>query len=141
MLRPYALRQIRLQLRRESALGQRTDDALDLFSALEQDHRRDALDAVIHRRLFVLVDVELDDLELPRKLIGQLLEYGRDGAAWATPVGIKVDQNWSISLEHLLLEISVSNKIKLTHFEHSPFERLISPFNYIRPTTNAPGQT
>ena len=49
------------ELGRELRLGQSPDGLLRLLSSLEADYGRDGLDAVIHRRLRVIVDVYLYD--------------------------------------------------------------------------------
>src|SRR5919202_2963751 len=57
---------------RDGLLRGRADDALLLLAVLEEDERRDALDAVALRDLRVVVHVEFDDR-------GRALEVLRDG--------------------------------------------------------------
>src|ERR1700712_3382528 len=72
-------------------LGTRADDRLHDLAAEVDVHRRDAGDAVLHRGLRVLVDVELEDGELVAVLDGELFENRCDLAARTAPLGPEVD--------------------------------------------------
>ena len=70
----------------------RADDRLGRRAVLEEDHRRDRQDLVLGRRLLVVVDVELHDLDVVA-LGGDLLEDRRDGAARTAPGRPEVDED------------------------------------------------
>src|SRR5207237_7983317 len=84
---------VRLEPLHQLWLGHEADDALDSLAVREQDHRRDARDAEVHRRVLVLVDVELDDPQLAGLLSGDLLQNGSDHAARAAPLRPEVDEH------------------------------------------------
>ena len=62
-------------------LGHGADDLADHLAVLEHEQRRDRAHVVLRRRLRVLVDVDLADLDLAGVLAGQLLDDRRDRAA------------------------------------------------------------
>ena len=62
----------------------------------------------VRRRLLVLVDVELHDLQV-LALAGDLLEHGRDDAARAAPGRPEVDEDRLVGLDDLGLEVGVGD--------------------------------
>src|ERR1700755_1132733 len=84
---------------RERFLARGTDDSLGLAPAVEEDERRDALDAEALRHLLVLVNVELDELDLARVALGQLLERGRESAAGRAPLCPEVQNDGHVRLQ------------------------------------------
>src|ERR1051326_1535085 len=105
---------VRLELFHQHWLGHEADDALDHRAILEQDHRRDAGNAELHRRLLVLVDVQLDDLELASLLGSNLLEHGRDHATRTAPLCPEVDQDGCLT-PNFGFERGVRDVCELTH--------------------------
>src|SRR5699024_2513216 len=71
----------------------RADLHVDRLAVLEQDHRRDALDAVLRRKLLLLVDVDLRHDRLAVILLGDLLDQRGDHPARAAPRRKKVDEH------------------------------------------------
>src|SRR3546814_917866 len=63
------------------------------FAVLEQHQRRDAANAECGRRLRVLVDIELDDLQRAAVFGRELFKNRRDHAARAAPFGPEVDEH------------------------------------------------
>src|SRR5262245_36928757 len=69
----------------EPTLRDRPDDLLPHRTTLEDDEVRDAADAVADGGTGVVVDVHLDDLQLPRVLARELLDDRRDGSTGGAP--------------------------------------------------------
>src|ERR1041385_2354025 len=88
---------------RERVFARSADEPLGLAPAVEEDERRDALDAEALRHLLVLVNVELDELDLPLVALGQLLERGRERATRRTPLGPEVQNHGHVRLQNLRL--------------------------------------
>src|SRR4029077_8293072 len=65
----------------ELRLGHGAEELLLHLTALDQEEVRDGAHAVLLRSARVVVDVHLDDLELPRVLARQVLHDGTDGPA------------------------------------------------------------
>ena len=63
------------------------------LAVLEQDHCRNRHDAVLQRQALLLVDVDLHELHRVLALLDDLVEDGRDGVAWTTPLGPEVDDD------------------------------------------------
>src|SRR5690606_9337517 len=74
---------------------------------LEENQRRYAHDVVPRWDVMVLIDIQLAELQLARKLVGQLVHDGPDLAAGAAPRGPEIDDNGETGLEHLLVEVLV----------------------------------
>src|SRR5262249_40070179 len=85
----------------------------------EQDHRRDTSHAKVHRRVLILVDVQLDDLELTGLLGSDLLEHGCHHATRTAPFGPEVDQNGCLALD-FCLERGIGYMSELSHCGRSP---------------------
>jgi hypothetical protein len=78
----------------------RTDD----LAALHDEEHRDALHLEGLRQATVLVAVDLDDLDLPLELLGDLLDDGRLDFAGLAPVCVEVDEDGQLRADHFLLE-------------------------------------
>src|SRR3954462_14621561 len=78
---------------REGLLAARADDALDLAPAVEEDERRDALDAETLRHGRVLVNVHLEEAHAARVLLRQRLERRCERAARRTPLRPEVQNH------------------------------------------------
>src|SRR3954454_10898787 len=94
----------RLELLLELALGERAADGVGDLAVLEDDHRRDGQDLVLGRGLLVVVDVELDDRQV-LALLCDLLEDWGDDAAGSAPGRPEVDEDGTLGLEDLRLEV------------------------------------
>src|SRR6266508_2733789 len=94
--------EVRLEPLHQLRLGHEADDALDHLTILEQDHGRDARDVEVHRRVLVLVNVELDDAQLARLFRRDLLEHGRNHTARAAPLRPEIDQRRGAAADLLL---------------------------------------
>src|SRR5215207_5190223 len=100
----------------KGGLAAGADDALDLAAAVEEDERRDALDAEALRHLLVLVHVELDEAHAPLVLLRQRLEGRRERAARRAPLRPEVQHHGHVRLKHLALEARVVHgRNKLAH--------------------------
>src|SRR5919199_2476986 len=77
---------------RDGLLRGRADHALLLLAVLEEDERRDALDAVALRDGRVVVNVEFDDRGLPLVLLGHGLDSRGEHAARRAPLSPEVDK-------------------------------------------------
>src|SRR5262249_40559689 len=76
------------------------DDALlRLVAAFEDEHLRDAGDAVLHSEVGVVVGVELTDLDLAGELVGELVDRGRQRPARPAPGRPKVHQDGDFTLD------------------------------------------
>src|SRR5579864_386741 len=106
--------QVRLELLHQHRLRHEADDALDHLAVLEQNHRRNARDAKLHRRLLVLVDIQLDDLELARLLSSNLLEDWGDHTTRTAPFRPEVDQDGRLA-PNFRIERGVRDLCELTH--------------------------
>ena len=86
----------------EHPLGLGADGRSLRLTALEENHRRDAHDAVTLRKPLLLVDVDLDEPQLP--LLGDLVEDGRDRMTRAAPLRPEVDEDRLGAFENFLLK-------------------------------------
>ena len=91
------------------ALGQGADLGRRHLAVLEQDQRRDAADAIFHRRLRILVDVDLGDRDLALHVAGQLLEERRDHLAGTAPLRPEVDEHRPGGAQHIGLERGIGD--------------------------------
>src|SRR5690606_1537857 len=83
--------------------------AVDQLSRLEQQQRGNRADLVAHRRLLILVDVQLDDADLPGELVGQRLEMWGNGSTGTAPDRPEVDEDGDIRFEDVGLEAGVTD--------------------------------
>src|SRR6266511_1073998 len=74
------------------------------LSALEEDHRGDAHDPEALRQLGLLVDVHLDEPELIRSLLGDLVEDRRDRVTGAAPLRPEIDEHRLFAFDDFLLK-------------------------------------
>src|SRR6185436_332317 len=95
----------------ELRFGERADAGRLDVAVLEQHQRGDAADAELGRRLLVLVDVDLRDLEAPLVLLRHLVEDRRDRLAGAAPLRPVVDQHRGVGLQDLGLESVVGHAL------------------------------
>src|SRR5262245_58427875 len=77
----------------EGRLRPEADDLADRLATLDDEERRDAADPVLHRRLGVVVCVELAELDLARVLVCELLNDRRNHSARTAPGRPEVDQD------------------------------------------------
>src|SRR4051794_26680046 len=112
---PEVLRQELGEVGLEGGLRLRADDGLDDLSAAVHLHRRDRGDAVLHRRLRVVVDVQLDDRDLLRVLGRDRVENRSDRATGAAPFRPEVDHDRLLGVEHLGLERGVGHILRSGH--------------------------
>ena len=81
------------------------DDVLHHFPTLEDAHRRDGADAVLHCERRLLIGIEFYDLYLRAVFIGDLFEDRTYGAARATPLRPEIDDDRKWVLQDQGLEI------------------------------------
>src|ERR671939_389327 len=106
---------------RDGLLRGRADHPLLLLAVLEEDERRDALDAVALRDRRVVVHVQLDDRRAARVLLGHGLDRRREHAARRAPLRPEVHQHRPFGLQHVRLEAAVANVLDVfTHALQSP---------------------
>src|ERR671912_781306 len=101
------------------AARRRTHLLRDRLAVLEQQHRRNAANAVAPGRLRILVDVELGDRHLLAQITGDLFERGSDHAAWTAPFRPEVDEDGARSAQNIVLEALVGDGLR-SHFNLSP---------------------
>src|SRR2546421_2961630 len=106
---------------RDGLLRGRAHHALLLLAVLEEDERRDALDAVALRDLRVVVNVELDDRCAFGVLLRDGLDRRREHAAGRAPLRPEVHEHRTLGLENVRLETLVTHFLDLfTHAVKSP---------------------
>jgi len=88
----------------QRGLGHRPDDGVHLLASLEDHDSGDAPDAVVCGHVWALIRVELDALEFPRVVGGELIDQRSDHAAGPTPGCPEVDEHWLRALQDLHLE-------------------------------------
>src|SRR5665811_699468 len=76
----------------ELSLASGPDETLLLLACLEDHHRWDAHDPVLHGCCRILVDVQLDDLEMPRTIGCDLLQRSIHHLAGTAPLCPEVDE-------------------------------------------------
>src|SRR5690606_33624366 len=74
------------------------------LTLMDQHEHRDALHLKALGHHGALVDVDLNDFQLPAQLARHLLDDGRQLFAGCTPVSVEVHQDWQLAGEHLALE-------------------------------------
>src|SRR5205085_7149139 len=106
---------------RDGLLRGRAHHALLLLAVLEEDERRDALDAVALRDLRVVVNVELDDRGAARVLLRDGLDRRRKHAAGRAPLRPEVHEHGAVGLQNVRLETIVTHFLDVfTHALKSP---------------------
>src|SRR5688500_3813676 len=104
------------ELTEQPRLGLETDDALNRLTVLEEQQGWNAAHAKLARHRGVRVDVDLGDGQNTLGLVGNLLEHRCDHLARPAPGRPEVDQHRGGRLEHLRLELSVSDRDWMSHF-------------------------
>src|SRR5512139_3307866 len=104
----------------ELALGYGTDLGGFDLAVLEQHQCRDAADAVLGRRLRVLVDVQFGDLDLAGVFARDFLEHRADHLAGTAPLRPEIHQYRTRCLEYILIERCIRNVTDTAHGEASP---------------------
>src|SRR5215218_9786445 len=94
---------------RDGLLRGRADDALFFLAVLEEDERRDALDAVALRDLRVVVHVELDDRGRVLEVLRDGLDRRRQHPAGRAPRRPEVHEHWLVRIEHIRLEVAITH--------------------------------
>jgi hypothetical protein len=79
----------------QSCARQRADNSVDLFPAPDHDEQRDRLRAKPGCESSVRVDVDLDDLEVPRVTFGEVFKHGRDHPTWPAPRRPEIHHHWN----------------------------------------------
>src|SRR5690242_6969128 len=105
MARPLGQRVVQLLL--ELSLGLEPDDLADLLAVLEDEEGRDAPDAVLGGCAWIVVRVELAELDLTVVLLSELVDDGSDHATRATPGGPEVDEDRLVSLQNVAVPAAV----------------------------------
>src|ERR671931_2379006 len=101
---------------RDGFLRGRADHALLLLAVLEEDERRDALDAVALRDRRVVVHVELDDRGAAGVLLRHGLDRRREHAARRAPLRPEIHEHRPVGFENVRLETAVANVLHVfTH--------------------------
>src|SRR5665213_2631 len=93
----------------ELGLGRGADLGRGGLAVLEQDHRRNAADAVAGRRVGIVVDVQFDDMDLVAKLAADLLQCRSDHPAGPAPFRPEIDEHRRLGADHVLMEAVVGN--------------------------------
>src|SRR5918912_1204468 len=104
----------------ELRLGQSADAGRLDVAVLEEHQRGDASNAKFGRRVLVLVDVDLRDLQTPLVFLRYFVEDRRDRLARATPFGPVIDQDRSLGIQDLGLERVVQDLPHLVTTHGSP---------------------
>src|SRR5258705_1165987 len=85
----------------------RADHLVGDLAPLHEQDRRNRPDPVARGKTGVLVHVDLGERHLSRRLLGDVLEHGRDGATGAAPLGPEVHHHGSGITTERLVEISL----------------------------------
>ena len=81
------------ELTEQDWLRLRADDVLHDFATLEDAHRWDGTNAILHRERRFFICVELYDLHLCAVFIRDLFQDRTDGAARAAPLCPEIDDD------------------------------------------------
>src|SRR6266849_6601851 len=93
------------------------DNALNFLATVEENHRRNALDAVVRSRDRILIHVQLYYQSTRRILFGDCLDHRRQHAARTTPLGPKIYQHRLVGLKYFRFKSKVSYFFNsFTHF-------------------------
>ena len=82
-------------------------DASLLLPVPEHDQRRDAHDAVLPRRLGIVVHVELCGLEVVGVVAGDLLDHGGDHVAGNAPLRPEIHEDGPVGPEDQICEVPI----------------------------------
>src|SRR5204862_387236 len=108
------------EILKELTLALGPDESLHRLALVEHHQCRDAHHVVAHRRLRVVVDVELDNAQLALVLGGDLLERRRDHLARTAPLGPEIDEDGRFRAPDRLVE-RVVRKIRHVGAHEGPF--------------------
>jgi hypothetical protein len=84
------------------------DQRFDHLTVLEHQHGRDCTNAEIGWYFWVLVNVQLSDLDAFFKLAGKLFDRGHHHMARSAPRSPEVDQHRPVAVENLAFKTRVS---------------------------------
>ncbi len=101
---------VRVDLFDQDFLGRRAHNRLLDRAALEEQKRRDVINAEFLGELLLVVDVDLHDLDLVGQLAGNLVEQRRDHFAGTAPFGPEIDDDQFIGLQDLALEVGRAHR-------------------------------
>src|SRR6266487_92841 len=96
------------------------DELLDDLPVLEDTERRDVEDPILPRDLWVLVDVQLDDVDLVAVFRQDRLQHRGYLPAGAAPLGPVVHEHGPAVLEDIGLEAVVGYLLHLAHARFLP---------------------
>ena len=91
--------ELRLDLGNDFRFGESAHEFVNLLSVLEEKHRGNRADAVVHSEIFTLVYVYLDNVDLFAELFAHFVEGGREFLAGTAPSGEEVNDEELIFLE------------------------------------------
>src|SRR5262249_38276861 len=94
----------------ELRLGDGAEELLLHLTALDQEEVGDGTHAVLLRGAGIVVDVHLDDLQLPGVLARQVLHHRTDGPAGPTPGRQEADHHGLSARQYLTLEGVAKNR-------------------------------
>src|SRR5690606_4224240 len=79
------------------------------LAILEHQQGRNAADIEARRRLLVVVDVDLDELDAAGVIVRELVHDRPDHLAGAAPFGPEIDQYGDVGGQYLGLEIGIAD--------------------------------
>ena len=103
---------------KELRLGAVTHGLGNSLAVLKEYHHRNAGDLKAHGELHLLVHIDLADLEGIGIFLGDLMQHGGEHFAGAAPVGVKVQQDGFVGVQHFGFKIQSSN-VQFSHGEGS----------------------
>lgn len=101
----------------QSLFGDGSDDGVLLLASLEDHDGGNASDTVLGGNVRTLVRVQFQAPELARVLPRELVDYGSNHSAWATPWRPEVHEDRHIALQHQLIERLVRHHSSCTIFQ------------------------
>jgi len=87
--------------------GYGSNNLIDNFAVLEDEKRRNAPNAELHRGLLIRVNINLPDLQLSGKLSCKLLHNWRNHLAWSTPFSPKIYEDRGGRFQNFTLKIRI----------------------------------
>ena len=119
--------ELRLDLGNDFRFGESAHEFVNLLSVLEEKHRGNRADAVVHSEIFALVHVDLHDVDLSGELFAHFVERGREFLAGTAPSGVKVNDEECKSAENseelmrraiklmILFEFVIAESVRLAY--------------------------
>ena len=89
----------------EVLLALQPDNLIHDLAVLEEQQRRDGVDAKLDREVLMVVNVDLADLHLAVVLGSQFVENRRDHLARAAPLGPEINEDGLGGLDHFLVKV------------------------------------